>query len=219
MKKILFIALIIVILPISKSMCKEVSNKTDQTTIQSSKNLTLTAETDLSEMYTTIKHLHQAAIELTNETSLTAYDTYDLATSAMVMQPALGGPSSSPYINRVKPNRNFTNVLPARPRWVKLSLEDLNKYYNILSEEFSSISFIEFKDNPKLSAYMAQLNVFSDTMQSINKSILLIDKMVKDNNFDNEIIYKQAELIKDNAIGLNDIRKNLIKEIKKYKLK
>ncbi len=172
----------------------------------------------LASMYTTLNQLNRAALDLQSEASQSEYDGADLMTSAMVMQPMMGGPSGMPYVNKVSPNKDFSNVLPVRKKWVKFTYRQLMHVSGILNNEFAKLSYADFKDNQNISSYMAQCNVFSDTLDSVKGNIEKVKMLITHNNYDNKALYDNGKLISDDVNGLNEIRKRLIKDIKKLKL-
>ncbi len=172
----------------------------------------------LASMYTTLNQLNRAALDLQSEASQSEYDGADLMTSAMVMQPMMGGPSGMPYVNKVSPNKDFSNVLPVRKKWVKFTYRQLMHVSGILNNEFAKLSYADFKDNQNIASYMAQCNVFSDTLDSVKANIEKVKMLISHNNYDNKLLYDNGKLISDDVNGLNEIRKRLIKDIKKLKL-
>ncbi len=201
------------------SNIKDTKSPADTNTVSTSKPLTKAEiNTLLANMYTTLNHLHSVSLDLQNEASQTQYDGSDLMTSAMVMQPLMGGPSAPPYVNKVSPDKDFSNVLPVRRKWVKYTYRQLLHLEEILNEEFSQLSLAEFKDNPKMSSYLAQCNVFSDSLESVKNNIDKVRLQIAQSKYDNKTLFDCGRLIGDDSIGMNEIRKRMIKDIKKFQI-
>lgn len=171
-------------------------------------------EEQLRDLFDTLKKISHAAQNLQSECNR----TYNAdAVDNLVMDPWMTGEPG--LLNALPPPfPDALKQLPARKKWIDYDQNQITQLLRILTNEVNALGGAASID----SSIKVTIEILQDNMQQVDEQYARLTSLTNPNsfddkgnpNYDKKAITKTAQAFKDEASGMNEIRKRLLRQLK-----
>jgi hypothetical protein len=175
----------------------KIANAAAAATVASGKNTSEDLTNQLQDLGETLQRISHVISQVVGE-----YNQHGADLDQMIMDPWMeGNPGLAPMVAHSGP------LLPPRQKWVSYSVAELSKLIGMLQGDLARMS----QNSPSNDKVKVQFEVLNDTKTQLSSDLQNLVALTQTNLNDRTSVLKLCQALRDDASGMNEIRKRLLR--------